>query len=72
MDVPVEDFLRDILLELFVMNDQMWINRLFNRSDMFAYSGSDISTCFTDMNRVAARVFDLGNILSLLVIVGVT
>ena len=39
---------------------------------MFPYSGSDISTCFTDMNRVAARVFDLGNILSLLVIVGVT
>lgn len=54
------------------MNDQMWINRLFNRSDMFSYSGSDISTCFTDMNRVAVRVFDLGNILSLLVIVGVT
>ena len=25
---------------------------------MFFYSGSDISTCFTDKNRVAVRAFD--------------
>ena len=45
MDVPVEDFPRDILHGWFVMIDQMWTNRLFHHSDMFFYSGSNSSTC---------------------------
>ena len=54
----MEDFPRDILLGWFVMIDQMRINCLFNHSDVFFYSGSDSSTCFTDINRVAVRAFD--------------
>ena len=58
MDVPLEDFPRDILHGWFVVIDQMCINRLFHHSDMFFYSGSDSSTCFPDINRVAVRAFD--------------
>ena len=55
----MEDFPRDILHGWFVMIDQMWINRLFSQSDiLFFYSGSDSSTCFTDINRVAVQAFN--------------
>ena len=44
------------LTELLI--DQMWIKRLFHHSDMFFYSGSNSSTCFADINRVAVWAFD--------------